>query len=83
MFNDIQLGEKSSGKSYKQYDLNNAKNVCLHNMEGSWKGIKVLMVESPYGRITDDFICMYMCVSFSIFSKFLKIILILSEKIFK
>lgn len=33
MFNDTKLGEKSSGKLYKQYDLNYVKNVCLHNME--------------------------------------------------
>lgn len=69
MFNDIKLGEKSSRKLNKQYDLS-VKNVCLHTWkETGRKQIKVLMGPSLYGRIMDDFICMYVHVSFSVFSK--------------
>lgn len=35
--------------------------------------MKVFMGPSPYGRIMDDFICVLVGVSFSVFSKFLKI----------
>lgn len=42
--------------------------------------MKALMGPSPYDRIMDDFICVLVCVSFSVSYKFLKIIIILYQK---